>query len=220
MPSSVSPLKHQCHYGNFNWLVSISVTGGTTYDKYCTQATPFYSDTFSPEATAVRYGECQASLSTDGALEAWSTGASLPGCLCSASALECLSAFLHHSCPAPCSAPHQGCGWQRVNAHHVPHCSFCLPLCCQTWQRRSPTPREAGNMSPKWTVVRASFPAETCTKSAQTTCCQITPIRQSTTQARVNVASSSPHYESQLVSHAHSARAGRFASECIFDFSG
>lgn len=68
MRSSVSPLKYQCHYGNFNWLVNMSVTGGTTYDKYCTQTTPCYSDTFSPEATAVRYGERQASLSTDGAL--------------------------------------------------------------------------------------------------------------------------------------------------------
>lgn len=118
-------------------------------------------------------------------------GASLPGCLRSPCALECLSAFLRHSCPAPCSAPHQGCGWRHVNAYHVSRCSFCLPLFCppvQTWQRRSPTPREAGNMSPKCTIVRASFPAETCTKSAQTTCCQITPIRQSTTQARVNFA--------------------------------
>lgn len=43
---------------------------------------------------SVTVNECKASLSTDGAGWAWSTGASPPGRLCYACALECLSAFL------------------------------------------------------------------------------------------------------------------------------
>lgn len=145
-----------------------------------------------------------------------------PGCLCSACALECLSTFRHHGCPAPCSAPHQGCGWQRVDG--TPRVALLL-LPATLLHSSSNLAEKVSHTKGSWEYEPQVYRCESLISSRDLHEVHSNYLLPDHTHQAVDNSGSCQlclvftTRVSTRVSRS-SARAGRFASECIFDFSG